>query len=382
MTTAEVCVHLERHGIPVADFSFPEPPLAEASVAIVQPFQYVSPEGEPGEGVFKLVRPAAETALTEELTLWGGLGDVLRESCVRHGLPPLEFAGPLEDAALLVADEVKLDREQAHLRQSQLTYAEDDDVRIPDLLPWCTPRVTAMTRVRGAPVTQACGHDPQRRRALAERLVDSLIARPFWTAETALFHGDPHGGNLFLDQNDRLVPLDWSLAVTLSKDDRIAVMHLLMGGMQLDAELVRQSLAAMGTNHPGQALHDVAVNAVTKERQGMFPGFDWCLNVFDQAVEKGGLALRAELALFRKALFSLLTLIEDLSPEAARDPVVVGAGLTCLLQELPARLMADPFSRDWHTHVSNLDLFSLWTAWPLTAARFWFGWWADLTDGR
>lgn len=377
-SSAEVKLLLEKEGINLTNIKLAKKPIAEASVAVVLPFTFTGQDGKLVEGVFKVIRPEAEKALEEELVLWPELGKALEKICDNLSLPRLEFSGPLSDAAQLVADEVRLEREQANLKRAKQLYKNVDEVAIPELLPWCSSRVTAMSLVKGKKLSEAVSKDPQERQRIAEKLVDGLIAKPFWMAETwAIFHGDPHGGNIFLDESGKIVPLDWSLSVELPKNERVALLQLLLGGLKLDPSAVSQALSQLGISTDREKLKKVGIWAVAQVRKGVFPGFDWCLNVLDHAVEFGGLGLRAELALFRKALFSLLALVEDIAPNAASDSVVVGAGLAKLSKEWPYRTFTNPFSQNWDTHVSTAELVNLCASWPLTATRFWLGSWQD-----
>ena len=382
MSVDQIKAILRREKIDLSGITLAEKPLAEASVAVIMPFTFTDAAGRQTEGVFKIVRPEAEKALEKELELWPELGQALEEICMNLDLPKLEFAGPLSEAALLVADEVRLDREQIHIRRAKELYRDVPEVAIPTLLPWCTSRVTAMSLVRGKPLAEALNSsncDKAKRVRIAEKLIDGLIARPFWMSETwAIFHGDPHGGNIFYDEDGKIVPLDWSLAVELPKHDRVAILQLLMGGLRMDEKAIALALGELGISSDDEKLKAAGKWAVASIRQGNFPGFVWCLAVLDYAVEFGGLRLRAELALFRKALFSLLALVEDIAPKASTDSVIVGAGLARLASEWPSRAFSNPFTRNWNTHVSTAELMRLCTDMPLSATRFWFGCWSDL----
>lgn len=379
MNREQIVKILEREAICLEGIDLADRPIAEASVAVVIPFSFKNHSGKTVEAVFKIVRPEAEKALEEELELWPELGKELEKICFKLNLPKLEFAGPLSESALLVADEVRLDKEQTHIRRARELYRNIPEIDIPELYPWCSSRVTAMSRVNGKPLAEALKSNKFNRRKIAEKLIDGLIARPFWMSETwSIFHGDPHGGNIFLTENGQLVALDWSLAVELPKNDRVAILQLFMGGMRLDARAITKALCQLGVAFDENRINETGLWAVKQIRTGNFPGFDWCLSVLDQAVEFGGLNLRAELALFRKSLFSLLALVEEVAPEANSDTVVVGAGLSRLAAEWPSRTFANPFSRNWGTHVSTAEVLKIFTTMPLTATRFWFGCWSDM----
>jgi ubiquinone biosynthesis protein len=373
-TTDMIAKILENQEIDLSGIELAQSPFAQASVAVVIKFKHTNSQGKVTEGVFKVVRPEAEQALQEELELWPGLGEALERICDKSGLPRLEFAGPLSDAAQLVADEVRLEREQTNLRRARKLYKDIEEVRVPEVLPWCSSRVTAMSLVRGKKLSEALPDSKKKRRRIAEKIIDGLIARPFWMGETwSIFHGDPHGGNIFLDEDGKIVLLDWSLSVELPKNERVSIIQLLLGGLKHDTSAVTQALSQLGVATDREKLKAVGSWATEQVRNGVFPGFDWCLSVLDRAIEFGGLGLRAELALFRKALYSLLTLVEDVAPDALSDSVVVGAGLAKLAREIPVRSFSNPFSSNWDTHVSTAELVNLCTSLPLTATRFWLG---------
>src|SRR5690606_13160521 len=140
----------------------------------------------------------------------------------------------------------------------------------PQLLPWCTPRMTAMERVFGVKLTEA-RLSPSERRRLADSTISALLARPFWDrAETIFMHADPHAGNLFATDDGRLAILDWSLVARLSKADREAVVDAALGGLMLDANRICRALARLGSlppEHP--VLREAAERALTRVR-----GFD------------------------------------------------------------------------------------------------------------
>jgi hypothetical protein len=136
-------------------------------------------DAAPQRGVFKVLRPGVQERLEEELAIWPLLGTFLEERCAHHGLPVLDYANTLETVARLLANEVRLDQEQEHLRQAADFYAASPDILIPRLFPFCTPLVTAMERVDGCKVThQDLPAAEMRQRA--ERVIRALLAQPFW----------------------------------------------------------------------------------------------------------------------------------------------------------------------------------------------------------
>ena len=191
-----------------------EPPaIAEASVGVVIPFRRTDPAGQDRpEGVFKVLKPGIDERLEFELELLGQVGSYLDERCEALQIPSLDYEEAFEQVREKLCWEIRLDEEQRHLAKAARFYADEPQVQIPELLEFCTQRVTAMERIRGSKITDHCLPDRRDRRELADLVVRALIARPIFSrASRAMFHCDPHAGNLFLTDTNRLAILDWSL---------------------------------------------------------------------------------------------------------------------------------------------------------------------------
>jgi ubiquinone biosynthesis protein len=362
-----------------ADLKIATRALAEASVAVVVPFTWREPGSPtPQEGVFKVLRPGVEGRLQEELEIWSALGAFLEERCARYNLPVLEYRDTLDRVCKLLLNEIRLDREQAHLAQAAQFYVNSPAVLIPRLFPFSTPHMTAMERVHGCKVTDANGH-PEQRRRLAQTLVEALVAQPFWLdAEIATFHGDPHAGNLFATPDGRLAILDWSLAAHLSKAQRVEVVQIVLGALTLDETRICRALMALGERPPEErALRTAVADALGQVRQGIFPGFDWLLGLLDRVATAGVMGVPEDLVLFRKALLSLSGVVADVSEGCTIDPVLINVGMVQFYREIAGRALAPADSRAFGTHVSNADLVGLWTSLPVTATRIWIGMWQD-----
>jgi ubiquinone biosynthesis protein len=328
--------------------------------------------------VFKVLKPGVEERLQEELGIWPALGGFLEERCAHYGLPAVEYRDTLDRVRRLLLNEIRLDLEQARLAEAAETYADCPAVLIPRLLPFCTPRVTAMERVTGCKVTDA-DVSADRRRRLAETIVEALVARPFWSdAQTATFHADPHAGNLFFSSDGRLAILDWSLVARLSKAQREGVVQLVLGALTLDDGRICRALAALAGKPPqGAALWPAVADALRQVRRGVFPGVEWLLGLLDRLATSGAMAFPEELVLFRKALLSLSGVVADVSAACSRDRVLINVGAERFVRDLPGRARTPADSRAFATHVSTADLLGLWASFPATSARFWIGTWQD-----
>ncbi len=368
----------ELNHVPNGTIQLGSAALAEASVSVVMPFSFASAEPSlPSDGVLKVLKPGIEESLHEELAIWSELGHFIDERCEYYKIPPLNYAESLAIIRELLASEIRLDLEQQHLAQAAEFYADAEKIQIPVLFPFCTPRITAMERVYGTKVTDTEQLSERQSRQLANSVIEALIARPVWsTNETALFHADPHAGNLIFTEDERLAILDWSLAGHLGKTERIHIMQLVLGAMTLDAPRIAREIDALAQSPTNEsALRRVVDKALKKLYAGEFPGFRWSQSLLDDASLSAGVQFRSELLLYRKSLLTVEGVVTDISRKSSIDRVLPAAAARQFLRELTERAFTPPGSRHFGTHLSNLDLLSLYWGGPMAASRFWTHHW-------
>ncbi|MDZ7759087.1 MAG: AarF/UbiB family protein [Desulfovermiculus sp.] len=356
-------------------------PLAEASVAVILPFTW-TPSGQDAQiqGVFKVLKPGITEILHQELSIWSDLGEFLEDRCRQYGLPKLQYRESLQQIQRLLLQETRLDLEQANLSRAAALYAECPDIWIPKVLPLCTPRVTAMEYIPGEKVTDVNDMDENQRRRMAESMVSNLMARPLWSKdEEAFFHADPHAGNLLRTLDGRLAILDWSLLTTLSRQERTHLMQILLGALCLDAPAVCRALENLAFSPPDpQKLQFVVDRELQAVLSGSPPGFNWLLGLMDRAVTEAEVNFPESLAIYRKALHTLLGVVADVSETCSLDAVLMTSGLKEILAEWPQRAVSPYCSRDFGTHVSNLDLAGLMLSFPLLPLKAWNTWWQNV----
>jgi ubiquinone biosynthesis protein len=351
--------------------------LAEGSVAVVVPFSW-----EGGEGVFKVLKPGIEERLGEDLAIWARLAGYLETRGAELDLPALDYRDTLESVRGLLENEVRLDGEQAHLAAAARRHGDQPQVLVPALLPWSTPRMTAMERIHGVKVTEAQGLEPATRRRLAATLIEALLAQPFLSpAESAPFHADPHAGNLFLTFEGRLAILDWALVAEISKAQRQALLRLTLGALAQDGARVCQAAAALDSGTPDEvALRQAVEAALAEVRRGRFPGLDWALGLLDRLASRGALRFPEELVLLRKTLLTLQGVLADVDAGCAVDHVLARSALTRFLGELPARAASALDSRAFGCPISTADLLALALDTPAAGLRYWAGQWRDWSE--
>lgn len=350
------------------------PPIAEASVAQVIPYRWQqAPGAAPVRGVFKLLKPGIEQLLEEELDILQGVGALLDDRCHALGLPEIAYEDTFTQVRALLAREVRLSEEQAHLAQAADLYADAADVLVPALHPFCGPRVTAMARVDGRKVTEVEDLPAAVRERLAAVVVDTLIARPIWSPlSDSLFHADPHAGNLMLSDDGRLAVLDWSLVGSLGKDERVAMTQILLGAFAIDRARVMTAIVTLAGGDIDRAvLAGVVDRALSRIGAGELPGLDWLIRLMDGAVIEARGRFSPDLIIFRKVLQTLAGVVVDIAAGCRADAVLIRSFADRFSSEWPRRWLTPPLSRDFATHISNADLAHFLASAPLGLWRLW-----------
>jgi ubiquinone biosynthesis protein len=209
--------------------------LSEASVSAVVRFTWSNPDtGRREHGVFKVLKPHIPDYFAEDMDYLEGLAQYFGDQHHTYGLPPDLIPDTFRKVRRLLRHEVDFAREQRTLVEAGALYRSMPGVRIPRVIKvLCTPTITALTEERGIKVTSAAARLPSAaRRKLAEQLLEALIVAPLLTASPeAIFHGDPHAGNLlYNNRTNELTILDWALREKLGREERrhLALLFLMV----------------------------------------------------------------------------------------------------------------------------------------------------------
>ncbi|SPE44993.1 Unusual protein kinase [Candidatus Sulfotelmatobacter sp. SbA7] len=209
--------------------------LSEASVSAVVRFTWRDPAtGKRERGVFKVLKPHIPEYFAEDMDYLQGLAQYFSDQQHNYGFPAKLLPDTFKKVRRLLRHEVNFVREQKTLLEAWGLYQSMSGVRVPRLIqPLCTSRITALTEEHGIKVTSAAARLPaSRRKKVAEQLIEALVAVPLLAAqEDAIFHGDPHAGNLlYNNRTGELTIIDWALRERLSRDQRrhLALLFLMV----------------------------------------------------------------------------------------------------------------------------------------------------------
>jgi len=324
----ELGVRLKEYAVKI------EPSLySEASVSAVVRFRWSNPETKRRErGVFKVLKPYIPACFAEDMELLAQLAKYLGSRHRSYGFAPHVLPDTFNDVRRLLQHEVDFRREQKTLAKAAEFYASVRDVRIPHVMsPLCTRKITAITEERGRKITAAVSHMPVWQRVhVSQELIDALIAIPLFTpAGDALFHADPHAGNLLYDsKTGKLVILDWALTEHLGRIQRRHLAMLFLMIVLRDPVGASDAILALSPSEKGRA----RVNARIVRKNVMvfmnklpvkhMAGAVDAMSLLEKIAFEG-VRLPSSLVMFRKALFTLDGILHDIgAPDFSMESVM------------------------------------------------------------
>jgi ubiquinone biosynthesis protein len=305
----------------------------EGSVSAVMRFTWWNADTRRRErAVFKVLKPYIPECFAEDMDLLAQLAKYLGSRHREYGFAPHVLPDTFNDVRRLLQHEVQFTREQATLIKAAELYRGHTDLCIPRVIhALCTSRITAVTEERGIKVTEAVRRMPQWQRAhVTEQLVDALIAVPLFAGKgDALFHADPHAGNLLYDRRTgELTLLDWALTENLTRSERRHLTMLFLTIILRDpvgaCDAVEALSARKGRRErsKAQTIRLCVTSFINELPVKRIPGAVDAMNLLERIAFEG-IRLPTSLVMFRKALFTLDGILHDIgAPEFSMESVI------------------------------------------------------------
>ncbi len=349
--------------------------LSEASVSAVLRFTWRDPvSGRRERGVFKVLKPHIPKYFAEDMDYLQGLARHFADRHHTYGFPSHLIPDTFKKVRRLLRHEVNFRREQKTLLEAGELYRNMRGVRIPRLIgPLCSSGITALTEERGIKVTNAAARStPERRRRIAEQLVEVLVVFPLLSAEeNVIFHGDPHAGNLLYDRRTgELTIIDWALRERLSRDQRrhLAVLFAMVG-LRDTLGTKNEVLALTQRNIRSSSARGRAIRATVGYFLDELPATSWPSMVdvmrLLERLAMTGVSFPASLIMLSKVMFTLDGILADV----AGPNTGMGVAIVRHLAEnwiVDRKAFRSPLeAKDWVTLQCSSLLYTprLWMRW-------------------
>src|SRR5271166_172892 len=295
--------------------------LSEASVSAVVRFTWRNPESARRErGVFKVLKPHIPEYFAEDMDYLRGLAQYFGDRKHNYGFAGQVIPDTFKKVRRLLRHEVNFVREQKTLLEAGNLYQSMKGVRVPRLIqPLSTSRITALTEEQGIKVTNAAARLPaDRRQKIAEQLIEALVAVPLLAAqEDAIFHGDPHAGNLLYDnRSGELTIIDWALRERLNRDQRrhLALLFLMVSlrdpvGACNEVLALSQPRIRIASAK-GRAIEELVRRFIDELPVARLPSGADAMRLLERAAIKG-IKFPGPLIMLSKVMFTLDGILQD-----------------------------------------------------------------------
>jgi len=349
--------------------------LSEASVSAVVRFTWRNPTGGQRErGVFKVLKPHIPEYFAEDMRYLQGLAEYFGDQHHTYGFEADLIPDTFRKVRRLLRHEVNFTREQKTLLEAWSLYRSIPGVRVPRVIkPLCTRAITALTEEPGIKVTSAAARLPlSGRQKLAEQLVEALMAVPLFAATPdAIFHGDPHAGNLLYNNRSReLTIIDWALRERQDREQRrhLALLFLMVTlrdpvGTFNEIEALSQHRIRM-TSPRGRIIRRLVTEFIDHLPASRVPSGADAMRLLERVAIKG-VKFPSSLIMLSKVMFTLEGILGDI--------VGAGTGIGFTLARQVAQhwlsnrsAFRSPLrTRDWLTLQCSALLYTgrLWVRW-------------------
>ncbi|MHC5111594.1 MAG: AarF/UbiB family protein [Planctomycetota bacterium] len=355
-------------------------PIAEGSVAsVVAGCWDAPPDPALRRFVVKVLKPGVRDWMDCELAIWSELGDFLDESCDRLDLPRIGYGQIFDRVGRMIRSELDLATERRNLEDAFDRYQDCRSIKVPKVLPLDTSSCLFMERIEGKTLADFDDLATSELAGAGRNILDAMVIRPFCDLhEKALFHGDPHAGNLIAMQDGCIGAIDWSLTARVDRETRAWMAQASLAYATHDVAWLCRCIEALSRSvaRPWE-MRQMLESHMAGQPVNMRFSWRGFMKALDRVIEHGVL-FSDELLLLRKSIQMIDGVVTDLHSTRTVDEVMISLVAQQLMLEWPGRWFFPPTWRSPQTHLSNVELLQAGLNLPavgLDLARQWMGAW-------
>jgi ubiquinone biosynthesis protein len=322
--------------------------------------------------ICKIVKPYVLVYMPEDLAIIDGLAEYFTVNHDFYNLGTMPLVEIFREIRKALTNEINIVAEQKNFIRAREYYRGSKKVVVPEIYPISTTHVTVMEFMQGEKITSAFKGDQRQRSIMAARLSEVMTGDVIFSKKPdAIFHGDPHPGNVYHVTNDPANPykialIDWGLMGVFPRADRRALLQLLIAAGMSDAKRLRANVGGLIEgglpNDPAKLQKiDALVAEVLKPKPG-YGSFDVLGDLLGGLIEQG-YATKFDLNIFIKSQATIAGELVELDPTLKQDDLVTKQATGLVKKEIfPKRMFCIVFcynSRNYTSMLSNADVMAV-----------------------
>jgi len=211
-------------------------PIAAASIAQVHFAKIINNEKKEIDVAIKILRPNIEKIFNKELDALRFLASVIEFSVKKsRRLKLVKIIDLLKEITNI---EMDLRYEAASASELKKNTAQDEGFKVPSIFwDFTSQRVLTIEKVEGISIKdkELLIKNKINLKKIARLLIQNFLRQ---AVGDGFFHGDMHQGNLFVDKNENIVPVDFGIMGRLDIANRKYLAEILYGFINRDYEKV------------------------------------------------------------------------------------------------------------------------------------------------
>lgn len=338
MPTALIAAVIEEdlRATPAAVFSqFDEAPLGSASIGQV----HAARLADGREVVVKVRKPGVDEIVRVDLEILTSLVD--EWSPHFPALAEYDAKGLLAEFGDSLRAELDFDREAANEELFRAIFKSDQGFSIPDVIEQYTRgRVLTEERVQGRRASEVADLPAPLRAAISRGIVRFIVAPAL---VHGVFHGDPHPGNLLVQDDGSLCVIDFGKVGRLTREQRRHVTGMFLAIVRSDGRRLTDALLQLTTQ--ARPVDRATMQSQVEHLLALYVGpslgklqIAGALRELLELVRRNRLRLPGNIVLFFQALGMCEGLVQEIDPQASFSDLLRPMIETMLLQEAEQEL--------------------------------------------
>ena len=293
--------------------NFSVEPFAAASLSQVHLAELKTGE----KVVVKVQRPDIKRVITADLDIL----NMLAKLAERH-IEESRLYNPIkvvDEFRKTILKEIDFDTEADNINRFRRNFKDDNTVHILKVAPHLsTNKILTMERIEGIKVTDIKDTEKERldRKQIAINGANAVLKQIFIDG---FFHGDPHPGNIFILDNNKIAFLDFGMVGRIDEETKAQITGILTAFVERDASEMAEVFIVMGVVEEADVKKLKLDFTDLIERYYEIPlkklSLDQVLTDIVDIVSKNKIRIPPDLFLLAKALITIEGIGRRLDPE-------------------------------------------------------------------